>query len=79
MFPLSGCNQEINNTLNSVIWLMVSGLDFAFGMVAWLGTVVEERVGQGTTDALVKECHQQGSLSALVGKPIAISLSVAFQ
>jgi hypothetical protein len=43
------------------------------------GFAVEEAVGQGAADALVKEDEHEGDAGALVGEAIGVAVAVSLQ
>lgn len=43
------------------------------------GLAVEEAVGQGTTDALVKESEHEGNADAFFGEPVGAAGAVALE
>jgi hypothetical protein len=47
--------QQIDDSLNRLVGLMVCGVESAVGTVCEIGLIVETAVGQRPTQALVKE------------------------
>ena len=58
---------------------MIGGLQLGGGGVELSGSAEEEAVGQGATDAVVKEDEHQGDADAFVGEPVGITVAVALE
>ena len=48
-------------------------------MVAWVGSVVKEAVGERASDPFVEEEKEQGGFEAFVGEAIAVMFAVALE
>src|SRR5947208_2889093 len=58
---------------------MKGSLQLTFGLEAGMRTVMKEAVGQGTTEALVKEQEKQSHLGSLRSEAIGIASALALE
>ena len=58
---------------------MISGLQCCGRGVELGGSAEEEAVGQGTTDAVVKEDEHQGDADAFIGHAVGITVAVSLK
>jgi len=65
--------------LNGLVCLVVGGFEFAVGLVAGIGLVMEPAVGEGAAEALVEEQEQERHLHAFGGEPVSVVGTVAFE
>jgi hypothetical protein len=75
----SGGGQHIDDVLNGRVSLMVSRFEFAVGPVRWVRLVMETAVGQGSTEAFVKEKKQECDLDPFGGELVRVSGAIPFQ
>ena len=59
--------------MNGSIGLLISELELGGGSMELGGTTVEERVGQGAADTLVKEDEHQSNPDAFFGELVGVS------
>jgi hypothetical protein len=72
-------SKQGNDILDSLVGLVIRGLQFAVWTVRRIGLVVKAAVGQGATQSFVKKKEEQGHLDALCGELIGITAAIAFQ
>ena len=65
--------------LNSLVGLVIGGLQLGVGQMGRIGLVMKAAMGQWATEALVKEEEQEGDLDALAGEPVAVAGAVALK
>jgi hypothetical protein len=78
--PRRSCGfEEINDLFNSLVGLVIGGLQFGVGLMGRMGLVVKATVSQRPTETLVEEEKQQGDLDAFGSKPVAVAGAVALK
>ena len=63
--------------LNSLVGLVIGGLQLGVGRMGRIGLVMKATVSKWPTEALVKEKEQEGDMEAFAGKPVAVAGAVA--
>ena len=69
----------MNDSANGIVGFVIGRLQLAFGLGTGVGTVMEEAVGQGTAESLVKEQENQGHLGSLRSQAVGITAAIALQ
>lgn len=64
--------------LNGVVGFVVSGLKGTVGSDLGIRSMMEEAVGQGTAETLVKQDKEEGHAGALVGQAVGIAMTITF-
>jgi hypothetical protein len=58
---------------------VIGGLQFAVWAFCWIGFVVEAAVGEGATEALVKEQEQERDVNAFGGQAVGIASAIPLE
>ena len=82
----SGCEgagglrgQKLDDLLQRVVGLAIGLFELGGRPQRGIGRAIEEAVGQGTTDALVKEDEEETDPVSFVGETVAVSSPYALQ
>jgi hypothetical protein len=65
--------------VEGVVGFAVSSFDFGQRLGGLIGAALEEAVGEGSADALVKEHKEQSDTGALVGEAISIASAITLE
>ncbi len=71
--------EQVEDLLNGAIGFVVGGFDWAAGFEGFVGSVMEQRVGQWPTDALVEQDEHECGFDPLIGEAVGIASSDAFE
>ena len=63
-------SEQVENLLNCVIGLVIGGFDWAARFEVFVRPVLEQRVGQWSTDALVEQDEHEGGFGPLIGEAV---------
>ena len=71
--------EQIDDVLNGCVGAVVGGFEVAGRLVTGIGAVVKAAVGEGSTEALVKEQKEECHLHAFWCEPVGVARAVVIR